>query len=199
MNIKYYQKFIDFFERHELYDKRLFDYLRVDGFDEPSFAGLNTNIASTSTDNTNQDIIEERVKLWNKIKDTNTFKAWFTNSLVGTKYYLATEHNNTYQTDSAPVPYGVTGETALATFNTIATPNVLGQTSDINFIYTTNVTPNTFFYGPYASPNNVTTQYSKVEMVKLAQQVWVGDRYNRTPTYDVTVGDQNAQIKGFFT
>ena len=28
MNINYYQKFIDFFERHKLYDKETFDYLR---------------------------------------------------------------------------------------------------------------------------------------------------------------------------
>ena len=28
MNINYYQKFIDFFERHELYDKETFDYLK---------------------------------------------------------------------------------------------------------------------------------------------------------------------------
>jgi len=131
----------------------LFDYLRVDGFDEPSFAGLNTNIASTSTTNTDQDIIEERVKLWNKIKDTNTFKAWFTNSLVGTKYYLATEANNTYQTDSAPIYRG--HETI--TYVNLENPNVLGVSSDLNFIYTQEVTPNTFFYGPYSNARGQNT------------------------------------------
>ena len=128
----------------------MFDYLRSDGYNEPSLSDLNTNIAYTSTNNSNEDIIDERVKLWNKIKETNTFKTWFKGLLGDTKRYeLATEHNNTYQTDSAPIPYGVT---ELSAFNNVANPNLLGQTSDVNFIYTETVTPSTYFYGPYANP-----------------------------------------------
>ena len=145
----------------------LFDYLREDGYDEQSFTGIQTNVAYNDTNNTNSDVIDERVKLWNKIKDTTTFQNWFSSVAPTTSYYLATEVNNTYQTDSAPVPYGYSQDAAIQMVNS-PNPNVLGSSTDFNFIYTEDVTPNTYFYGPYAAPTeNGYTQVNEVYILNV--------------------------------
>ncbi len=137
-------------------------------FDDISFSGY---IAD-------QTVVNNRLTLWNKIKDTNTFKAWFNNSLVGTKYYLATEYNNTYQTETAPVVLNNATTQSLKLPN----PNVLGVGSDLNFIYTTTITPNTYFYGPYATPNTTSIGY---------QYDWNGTRGNA-----ITLGTDTLNTNG---
>jgi len=167
----------------------LFDYLRKDGYDKLSFDDINNSIDTTSTTNEDDATIDERVALWNQIRNTNTFKTWFNSVAPGASYYLATEYNNTYQTDSAPIPYGLEGDEAFAKFNDTDNPNDLGKTSDINFIYTTNVTPNTYFYGPYASPVD---GYVKVDTVTVESS-----DYNRI--YYLTDGGNNYIDTGSYT
>ena len=175
----------------------LFDYLRVDGYDKLSFEDVTNSISSTT--NTNSDVIDERVKLWNQIKDTNTFKNWFTGLNIGTKYYLATEVNNTYQTDSAPIPYELSGDTAFAAFNSVDAPNVLGQTSDINFIYTTEVTPNTYFYGPYANSSGQNTYIPNGDGTTLSTTRQGTVRTNKTDLTLTSVGNTTNYYAVIFT
>jgi len=169
----------------------LFDYLRAektDNYDAQSFTDINNKI----TDTTNINLIDERVKLWNKIKDTTTFTTWFNTKVTDKKYYLATEYNNTYQTDSAPIPYGIEGQAAVNMVRS-NTPNVLGESSDLDFIYTTNVTSNTYFYGPYAYP---TTGYTYIEATTIDINYSGGYGYNSSYIYYSIDGGKNYTNTG---
>lgn len=101
-----------------------------------SRADLNSNSTASSTD-----IINERIRLWNLIKDTSIFKSRFSTSNdynIGTLYFKATEYNNTYQSITEPHNDGA----------------YLGDTSErLSYYYTTNITPAVYFYGPYTNSN----------------------------------------------
>ena len=131
----------------------MFDYLKDAGYDASSFSNIETNIQSSSTSTTSDEVIDERIKVWNQIKDTETFKTYF-NSLYGTnvKYYKATEANNTYQSDTAPAVL-MQPENSSYYKNSYGIDNTLGMNSDLNYLYTSdeNISPSTYFYGPYAN------------------------------------------------
>ncbi len=143
--------FIDTFSS----ETEFYQYVSKTGYDVTSFEDITNGINSSSTTDTQEQTIDERVKLWNQIKNTSTFQTYF-NSIYKTSYYKATEANNTYQSDSAPavpVKNGNNGYT-----HGWSLENVAGVSSDIFYKYTSDsdITPSTYFYGPYANSKGQT-------------------------------------------
>ncbi len=93
-----------------------------------------TSMTSSSTDTT---VINERIELWNKIRGTSSFATYLSGRLgATTKYYFeATEFNNTYQSVTEPHTEGA----------------YIGDTAEnrLSYLYTTDITPAVYFYGPY--------------------------------------------------
>ncbi len=116
-----------------------FSELVKDGYVATSMNTIYDNTAISSTNNTSADVIEARVQLWNQIKDTTTFRTYFTNKYgTNTKIYdLATELNNTFQSNTAPSPGG-------------------NMSNDNSYLYTQVITPSTYFYGPYTTNGGTT-------------------------------------------
>lgn len=112
-------------------DIEMYSYLKENGYDLLSFEEI---LSSTSMTATSEDelIKSERVALYNQIKGTDVFKSYLTSMLTSTYYALATEHRNTYQ-------------------STIAPSNQGAFSGDLAYVYDKNVTPSTYFYGPYSS------------------------------------------------
>ncbi len=105
------------------------------GYSKTSMASIYNDIKSATVEESSTTVIDERVALWNQIRNTNVFKDYLTN-LLGNEYVAkATEFRNTYQTTTYPYPlaYSVNG--------------------DLSFTYTFNITPSTYFLGPYKDKN----------------------------------------------
>ena len=103
------------------------------GYNSTSITDTYSQIGIDKNKNTDETTINERVLLWNQIKNTNTFKTYLKSKMPNQYYYfLATEHNNTYQSTTAPSPNGATD-------------------GDLSYFYTTSISPATYFYGPYKS------------------------------------------------
>ena len=116
------------------------------GYSKTSMASIYNDIKSTTVEESSTTVIDERVALWNQIRNTNVFKDYLTN-LLGNEYVAkATEFRNTYQTTTYPYPsaYSVNG--------------------DLSFTYTFNITPSTYFLGPYQDKNK--NQFSFVAMTQ---------------------------------
>ena len=119
--------------------------LNADGYSISSLSEMYTkadlNSGSTST---GEAIIDERVKLWNLIKDTNVFRNNYSTFNIPTyTYFKATEYNNTYQSLTEPHNTGA----------------YLGDTNEnrLSYLYTTDITPAVYFYGPYTHTNSTHT------------------------------------------
>ncbi|MBQ9900015.1 MAG: hypothetical protein IJM36_02670 [Acholeplasmatales bacterium] len=114
------------------------------GYSKTSMASIYNDIKSTTVEESSTTVIDERVALWNQIRNTNVFKDYLTN-LLGNEYVAkATEFRNTYQTTTYPYPlaYSVNG--------------------DLSFTYTFNITPSTYFLGPYKDKNKTQFDYVAV-------------------------------------
>lgn len=101
---------------------------------EDLYSKADLNSGST---NTSVDVINERVNLWNLIRNTSVFQSNFSTFGIGTTYYKATEFNNTYQSVTEPHNNGAYG----------------GETSEnrLSYMYTLDITPQVYFYGPYTN------------------------------------------------
>lgn len=126
-------------------DVDFYSELNADGYSISSLSEMYTradlNSGSTST---GAAIVDERVKLWNLIKDTNVFRNnYSTFNIPTTTYFKATEYNNTYQSVTEPHNTGA----------------FLGDTNEnrLSYLYTTDITPAVYFYGPYTHTNNAHT------------------------------------------
>ena len=114
-------------------------------------ADLNSGSTSDSTS-----IVDERVKLWNLIKNTNVFiNNYSTFNIPSTLYFNATEYNNTYQSVTEPHNTGA----------------YVGDTNEnrLSYLYTTDITPAVYFYGPYTETDSThtTSYYDFSRLVKL--------------------------------
>ena len=108
------------------------------GYSKTSLTNIYNDV-SYNASSTSESVIDERVKLWNQIRNTDIFNTYLTNLVTETIYDLATEYNNTYQSITEPHNNGA----------------YIGETSDnrLSYIYTTNITPQVYFYGPYINSN----------------------------------------------
>ena len=138
-------------------DVDFYSELNADGYSISSLSEMYTradlNSGSTST---GEAIIDERVKLWNLIKDTNVFRNnYSTFNIPTTTYFNATEYNNTYQSLTEPHNTGA----------------YLGDTNEnrLSYLYTTDITPAVYFYGPYTHTNSTHTTggYDFSQLVSL--------------------------------
>lgn len=108
----------------------IYEKLIANGFQISSFDDTISSVKSSST-TVSQNVLENRIKLWNQIRNTYTFKTYLDTLLSSkTLYFKATEYNNTYRSDTAP--------------NNSANTNV-----NMAYSYAENITPSTYFYGPY--------------------------------------------------
>ena len=143
----------------------LFTALNDVGYNITSFSDMTTKIDSTNTSNSDDSVTKQRVALWNQIKDTTTFTNYFSSLITETKYFYATEYNNTYQTTRNPeIPdnqnyyNGYTyprGQTQI-------TAEQIGTDHDLMFFYEDDVTESTYFLGPYANSSGglITNRYN---------------------------------------
>lgn len=157
-------------------------YLRLinDGYTKTSLNGIYNDIISNSTSSVTS-VIDERVELWNQIRNTEVFKSYIDNRIPNEYIALATEVNNTYQTTTVPVP------------------EAKASHGDLSYSYTFNITPSTHFLGPYKNVNkeqfnyvpnttNVaptggdpnTTERSVMDVTTLAEAVYL---YSQNYTY----------------
>jgi len=122
--------------------------------------------------------ITERVNLYNQIRTTETFKNYMNSkniSTIGsdnTYSYVAkaTELRNTFRSDYAPI----------SDSNDESKP---GWSGDLAYTYATNVTPQTYFYGPY--------------MNKSKDTVFSTQMPTAAPTTDGTSGTTNNKYSVF--
>lgn len=138
-------------------DNNLYGRLRTDGYTVDSMSEVESiaSLSATSTDNT---VINERINLWNQIKNTRTFQTYINSisSLTSsTLYFKATEYRNTYQSFTEPHNDG-------------------GDQYNLEYSYTTKVTPQTYFYGPYhdgsgSTTNTSSTPYLLTDMYSYSQ------------------------------
>ncbi len=120
-----------------------FSSLTQNGFSATSMDNIYSNAGLTSSEvSSSSTVIDNRVALWNQIKDTTTFKNYFNTRYTSEKVYKATEYNNTFQSVTEPHNDGA----------------YIGDTSQnrLDYLYAKNVTPETYFYGPYKSENKDT-------------------------------------------
>ncbi|MGM9969087.1 MAG: hypothetical protein ACI35S_01685 [Anaeroplasma sp.] len=103
----------------------VYNNLGISNFDD-----IFTLIDSSSTITKNANTISQRVELYNKIKNTSTFSNYISTIITSSILDVATEHNNTFQSNVAPNNNGTT-------------------TANVGYSYTNVVTPSTYFYGPY--------------------------------------------------
>ncbi len=132
-----------------------FNRLIEKGYSKTSFNNIYTDVSVTSGSSTStaDSVIDERVKLWNLIKDTTIFRNYLNEWLnIGTIYDLATEYNNTYQSVTEPHNDGTyIGDTS---------------TNRLSYMYTTEITPQVYFYGPYTDKNGNFTFSGKTDNEK---------------------------------
>ncbi len=116
--------------------------LNANGYNISSMSDMYTRAELISGSSaTGESIIDERVKLWNLIKNTNVFRNnYSTFSIPSTTYFKATEYNNTYQSITEPHNDGA----------------YTGATSEnrLSYMYTTVITPQVYFYGPYTGTDS---------------------------------------------
>ena len=157
----------------------LYSRLIETGYVTSSLTDVHSQVGVSVTDNTDESVINERVSLWNQIKNTSTFKDYLKIKMNQTTYYFpATEHNNTYQSNTAPADSGA-------------------KAGDLSYYYTSTVTPSTYFYGPYsyAYDNGAALIYPEED---TSNRVY----YNKGASYrDLTLGDGQvlAPIAGSMT
>lgn len=104
---------------------------------EALYSTADLNSGSTTSSGS---VVDNRIALWNQVKDTNVFKTYVTNLLNSTYYFKATEFNNTFQSVTEPHNDGA----------------YVGDTTEnrLSYLYATNVTPAVYFYGPYTAASN---------------------------------------------
>lgn len=95
-----------------------------------SFDDIYNKVYIENVTTTSQSIINERIALYNQIRETNTFSTYLSSLISNSIVDKATEHNNTFQSNIAPQNTGTT-------------------TANVGYSYTETVTPSTYFYGPY--------------------------------------------------
>ena len=112
--------------------------------------------AQTSSSSTATTTVDERIALWNQIRTTEVFKNYLNTKITSEYIAKATEVNNTYQTTTYPYE------------------SATSSAGDLSFTYTFDITPNTYFLGPY-------------------KDVYKNQYYFSTMTSDVapTCGDSN--------
>lgn len=133
-------------------DINFYSELVKDGYNITSMSSLYSSADITSgSSSTSSSIIDERVALWNLIKDTSIFRNKFTSfSIPNTLYFNATEYNNTYQSITEPHNDGA----------------YLGNTSErLSYMYTTDITPAVYFYGPYTRVTNTARTSADIRFV----------------------------------
>ena len=107
-------------------------YLNIinNGYSKTSLDNIYSD-TSVTTSSTSESVIDERVALWNQIRNTDIFKSYL-QSLIGDEYVAkATEFRNTYQTTTKPLG------------------TAYSSAGDLSYTYTFNITPSTYFLGPY--------------------------------------------------
>lgn len=110
---------------------RLYNYLAKSGYDVSSFEDIITYAKITENNQNDEFVISERVDLFNQIRLTDTFRSFLASKIGANVYYgLATEYNNTFQSTTKPSPNG-------------------SNTGELEYAYTSEVTPSAYFYGPY--------------------------------------------------
>ncbi|MBR3617963.1 MAG: hypothetical protein IKN46_04735, partial [Acholeplasmatales bacterium] len=120
------------------------------------YSDVDTSTPYDNTDITPPLIVDERVALWNQIRNTNVFKTYLS-SILGTEYVAkATEFRNTFQSVTTPV------DTAMSNYG------------DLTYSYTYNITPSTYFFGPYKNANKDSWNANSA----------TDNRNNSRPTYD---------------
>ena len=116
------------------------------------------NDVSSSASASGTTIVDERVALWNQIRNTEVFRQYIDYLIGDGQVYKATEFRNTYQ--STTIPY--------ATAST--------DDGDLTYAYTYNITPSTYFYGPYISPSKDQWSYTTKTMAPCLNGDGDGDR-----------------------
>lgn len=113
-----------------------FSRLIENGYSKTSLANIGDDIKYDES-NSSTSVIDERVALWNQIRNTDIFVQYLTNKLGSTILYdKATEYNNTYQSVTEPHNDGA----------------YVGDTVNrLSYLYTLDITPDVYFYGPYTS------------------------------------------------
>ena len=113
------------------------------GYFKTSLDNIYTDVSATTSASTTT-VVDERIDLWNQIRTTDTFKQYLSTKITGEYIAKATEVNNTYQTTT--YPYTSANST----------------NGDLSFTYTFDITPATYFLGPYK--NTSKNQFSYVKM-----------------------------------
>ncbi len=140
------------------------------GYNTTNINNTFSQIGSEIIDNNDETIINERVDIWNHIKNTTTFRDYIKSRMTQDVYYfLATEHRNTYQSNTAPADAGA-------------------KDGDLSYYYTPIVTPSTYFYGPYsyASEDGSSLTYP-TENTKKTVYYAQGNKYR-----DLTLADDQV-------
>ena len=146
---------------------------------------INDTYNRLSTDETTNEstVIDERVALWNQIKNTTTFKNYLKSRMPNEKYYfLATEHRNTYQSNTAPSPNGATD-------------------GDLSYYYTPVVTPSTYFYGPYKSASDdgkSKTDFGVGGAPNNAAELYPTGNLEQSGVYSVFIADNLTYFGGYY-
>ncbi len=112
-----------------------FSRLIENGYSKTSLTNIYRDV-SYDTSSESESVIDERIALWNQIRKTTIFEEYMNNTITNTIYAKATEYNNTYQSITEPHNSGA----------------YLGDTDNrLSYLYTTDITPEVYFYGPYTS------------------------------------------------
>ena len=119
-----------------------FSRLIENGYSKTSLSNITEDIKYNES-NYSTSVIDERVALWNQIRNTEVFEKYLqsryekSNSTSVVLYDLATEYNNTYQSVTEPHNTGTyIGDT---------------KTNRLSYLYTLDITPEVYFYGPYVN------------------------------------------------
>jgi len=122
-----------------------FSRLIENGYSKTSLGNIGDDIKYKES-NYSTSVIDERVALWNQIRNTEVFEKYLqsryekSNSTSVVIYDLATEYNNTYQSVTEPHNNGAfIGDS---------------QTNRLSYMYTLDITPEVYFYGPYTAASN---------------------------------------------
>lgn len=125
------------------------------GYLKTSLTDIANDVSATSSSNATS-VIDERIELWNQVRNTEVFKQYLSTKVTNDYTAKATEVNNTYQTTTYPYPVATSAQ------------------GDLSFTYTFDITPATYFLGPYLDTARNQFDFSKM-----------------TNTYAPTCGDSN--------
>lgn len=135
------------------------------GYLKTSLDNIYTDVSATSS-STATTTIDERVALWNQVRSTATFKNYLSTKVTSEYVAKATEVNNTYQTTTYPYESATSSQ------------------GDLSFTYTFDITPATYFLGPYQNANK--SQYYYEKMTSDIAPTCGDSNYTQRSIIDVT-------------